>query len=47
LNQAALTVRLAEAVRLTVEFSLNYDSRPPDEVESVDLSLQNGVEVSF
>ncbi|MFB6231811.1 MAG: DUF481 domain-containing protein [Salinibacter sp.] len=47
LNQAALTVRLAEAVRLTTEFSLDYDSRPPDEVESVDLSLQNGIEVSF
>ena len=47
LNQAALTVHLTEAVRLVTEFRLNYDSRPPDEVESLDLALQNGVEVSF
>lgn len=47
LNQASLTVRLTEAIHLTTEFSLDYDSRPPDNVESLDLSLQNGVEVSF
>lgn len=47
LNQAALTVHLTEAVHLTTEFRLNYDSRPPAEVESLDLALQNGIEVSF
>jgi len=47
LSQAALTVQLAEAVRLVTEFRLNYDSRPPSEVESLDLALQNGVEVSL
>ncbi len=47
LNQAALTVHLTDAVRLTTEFSLNYDSRPPSEVEPLDLTLQNGIEVSF
>lgn len=47
LNQAALTVRLTEAVHLTTEFGLNYDSRPPGEVDPLDLTLQNGIEVSF
>ena len=47
LSQASLTVHLAEAVRLVTEFHLNYDSRPPDEVESLDLALQNRVGVSF
>lgn len=47
LNQATLTAHLTEDIRLTTELSLNYDSRPPDKVESLDLSLQNGIEVSF
>lgn len=47
LTQAALTVQLTDAVHLTTEFRLNYDSRPPSEVESLDLALQNGIEVSF
>jgi putative salt-induced outer membrane protein YdiY len=47
LNQVSFTVRLTEAVHLTTEFSLDYDSRPPNEVESIDISLQNGIEVSF
>lgn len=47
LNESALAVAITEHVTLTVGFNLNYDSRPPDEVESLDVALRNGVKVSF
>jgi hypothetical protein len=47
LHQATLAVGITEHVRLTAEFNLGYDSRPPDAVEDLDLSLRNGLEVSF
>lgn len=47
LNQLALTVHLTDAVRLTTEFNLNYDSRPPGQVAPLDLALRNGLQVSF
>ena len=47
LHQAALGVDITEHVRLTTEFDLRYDSRPPETVESLDLALRNGLKVSF
>lgn len=47
LHQATLAVGLTEHVRLSAELDLRYDSRPPDEVESLDLALRNGLRVTF
>jgi len=38
---------LTDHVRLSVEFDLRYDGRPPDDVEALDLALRNGLQVSF
>lgn len=47
LHQAALGVDVTEHVSLTTELDLRYDSRPPETVESLSLSLRNGLNVSF
>lgn len=47
LQQTTLGVDVTEHVRLTAELNLNYDSRPPTEVEDLDLSLRNGLRMSF
>lgn len=47
LQQTTLGVNLTEHVRFTADFNLRYDSRPPDTVESLDLTLRNGLTVSF
>jgi len=47
LHQATLGVELTDHVRLSVEFDLRYDGRPPDDVEALDLALRNGLQVSF
>lgn len=47
LQQTTLGVNVTEHVRLTAEFNLRYDSRPPDAVESLDLTLRHGLSVSF
>jgi putative salt-induced outer membrane protein YdiY len=47
LQQAILAVDVTEHVRFTTEFNLNYDSRPPADVEDLNVALQNGLQVSF
>lgn len=47
LHQSTLAVQVTEHVNLTIEVDLRYDSRPPTEIEDLDLTLRNGVEVSF
>ncbi len=47
LDEAALAVALTKHVTLQTSFSLSYDSRPPGAVESLDVAVRNGIEVSF
>jgi len=47
LNETTLAVALSKHVTLRVRFDLDYDSRPPDEVEDLDVGLTNGITVSF
>jgi putative salt-induced outer membrane protein YdiY len=47
LNEAALGVKITDHVTLRVALQVHYDSRPPDNVEDLDLTLQNGLQVSF
>jgi len=47
LHQAALGVDITKHVCFTAELDLRYDHRPPDTVESLDLTLRNGLTVSF
>jgi len=47
LDEATLAVALTEHVTLAVSFNLGYDSRPPDGVNDLDLSLRNGIAVTF
>lgn len=47
LDEAALAVALTEHLTITTMFSLDYDSRPPDAVESLDITLRNGLTVTF
>ena len=47
LQQSTLAVDVTEHVRLTTEFNLNYDSRPPTDVEDLDVTVRNGLQVSF
>lgn len=47
LDEAALAVKITDHLTLSTSFSLHYDSRPPQTVESLDLALRNGIEVSF
>lgn len=47
LDEAALAVAITEHLTLTTAFNLEYDSRPPDTVESLDIALRNGLTVTF
>jgi hypothetical protein len=47
LHQATLGVNVTDHVRLHAELNLSYDSRPPDDVETLHLALRNGVQVSL
>jgi hypothetical protein len=47
LCEMSLGVSVTRALALTVGFSLRYDSRPPDDVVSLDTELRNGVAVVF
>ena len=47
LDEAALAVAITEHLTLTTSFNLDYDSRPPDTVESLDIALRNGITVTF
>lgn len=43
LSQAALDIGLSRYVKLRVRANFRYDSRPPFEVETTDLRLENGL----
>jgi putative salt-induced outer membrane protein YdiY len=47
LDDARLAVALSKRVTLNIRFNLRYDSRPPDEVEDLDLALRNGITVAL
>ncbi len=47
LHQTTLAVNVTEHVRLTAELNLNYDSRPPPDVEELHVAVRNGLNVSF
>ena len=47
LSDVSLGVSVTRALALTVSFSLRYDSRPPDDVASLDTELRNGIAVAF
>jgi len=47
LDEATLAVQITKSVALQVGFNLTYDSRPPDGVEDLDVSLRNGLTVTF
>ena len=47
LNEAALGVALTEHLLFRTTFNLRYDSRPPGEIKQLDLSLVNGLTVTF
>jgi putative salt-induced outer membrane protein YdiY len=47
LNETRLSVAITKRVSLQVRFDLYYDSRPPDNVEDLDVALRNGLSVSL
>ena len=47
LSDVSFGVSVTRALALTVSFSLRYDSRPPDNVASLDTELRNGIAVAF
>lgn len=47
LHDATLAVALTRHLTLRTTLNLSYDSRPPDNVEDLDLALRNGIEVRF
>lgn len=46
-DEASLAVAITERLTLTTTFSLGYDSRPPDNVEGLDIALRNGLQFAF
>ena len=47
LHDASLAVALTRHLTLSTTLNLYYDSRPPDNVEDLDLELRNGLQVRF
>ncbi len=47
LHDASLAVAITSHVTLSTTLNLYYDSRPPDNVEDLDVELRNGLQVSF
>ncbi len=47
LDNLGLSVAIAQWLALTLEIEYRYDSRPPEGVREYDLSLKNGITVSF
>lgn len=47
LHDASLAVAITEHVTLRTTLNLNYDSRPPDNVEDLDVEVRNGLQVTF
>ena len=47
LSEVSLDASISNTLSLTIEFSLRYDSQPPDEVKPLDTQLRNGIAVAF
>jgi hypothetical protein len=47
LSDVSLAAAITGALSFTVSFELRYDSRPPDDVASLDTELRNGISVAF
>lgn len=47
LNEVGLNVQLTRAVALRIAMNLRYDSEPPADLHRFDLSLRNGLAVTF
>jgi len=47
LSEMSLGISITQTLSLTVGFGLRWDSRPPDEVVSLDTELRNGIAVTF
>jgi len=47
LEDFALSVAVSRAFTITVSFDLHYDSRPPDDIASLDTTLLSGFRMSF
>jgi putative salt-induced outer membrane protein YdiY len=47
LNEAVIAVSITKHVLLRVGLQLYYDSRPPENIEDLDVTLRNGLQVSF
>ena len=47
LHDASVAVAITEHLTFSTTLNLYYDSRPPDNVEDLDLEFRNGIQVSF
>lgn len=47
LDEAALAIGFNKHLTFHTSFNLRYDSRPPGDVETLDLALRNGLTVTF
>ena len=47
LSDVSLAVSITRTLSLSISFELRYDSRPPDDVVSLDTQLTNGISVGF
>jgi hypothetical protein len=47
LSQSTLAVGISGQFSLVVSFDMHYDSRPPDDIHSLDTRLESGVSVGF
>lgn len=46
-DSARLTVKINDNLSLTTNFSLRYDSKPPDPVAKTDMSISNGLRIAL
>ncbi|NNE33692.1 MAG: DUF481 domain-containing protein [Rhodothermales bacterium] len=46
-NDASVAVSLSSRISLTTTLSFRYDSKPPDNIESADLVVRNGLRISL
>ena len=47
LNEAVLAVRITPYVTLRTTLNLNYNRQPPDNIDPLDVTLRNGIQVTF
>jgi hypothetical protein len=47
LDDAALAFQITEGLTFSTAFNLRYDSRPPDGIGDLDLSLRNAISLTL